>query len=145
MSTQDSIHLTVEQAQKILNEFNCQEANSLESVEAPEKLRQALLLFTHLSDYQNIGICANSADEGFSALEHYLKYLGYPVPEKSNEISQFTGAVYLKYSSLKGSLYIDSYTGSYRGVLFACQSSENESISGTYGHFPLDLCKFSSP
>jgi hypothetical protein len=38
----------------------------------------------------------------------------------------------------KDSFYIDAYTGSYRGVLVACQS-DNEELQGTYGHFPLDL------
>ncbi|MFB2977604.1 DUF1824 family protein [Microseira sp. BLCC-F43] len=131
--------MDVAQAQKILGEFSCTETKTVDSAAEKEQLRQALLLFSNLSDSQNLGICANSVTEGFLTLETYLKALGYPIPDEQPDITSIVGPVYIKYNSMRGSLYLDSYIGPYRGVLVSCQSSENETINGLYGHLPLDL------
>lgn len=138
MFTPNPTNLTVEEAQKILKDFSCIESKS---VAASEKalIRQALLLLTSFSDYQNLGICADSATEGFLAMEAYLKALGYKAPLNNADIPKFEGSVYIKFNTQRMSYYLDSYTGKYRGVLVSCQSSEYESINGTYGHLPLDL------
>ncbi|MEK9512282.1 MULTISPECIES: DUF1824 family protein [Limnospira] len=39
----------------------------------------------------------------------------------------------------KLSYHISPYLEKYRGVLVSCQSSEENGVNGTYGHFPLDL------
>jgi hypothetical protein len=102
-------------------------------------IRQALLLLTSESDYQNLGICADSATQGLLALETYLQALGYKANLDHSDITSFAGSVYIKFNTQQESYYLDSYMGKYRGVLVSCQSSQNESINGTYGHLPLDL------
>lgn len=136
MSNQNSNNLTVEEAQKILADFD----TNNKSVDSESALiRQALLLLTSKSDYQNLGICADSTAQGFLALETYLKALGYEATLDQSDITSFVGPVYIKYNTQRQSSYLDSYIGKYRGVLVSCQSSQDESINGTYGHLPLDL------
>jgi hypothetical protein len=135
---QQSTNLTVEEALKILKEYSCVQLKTAEAKTDREQLRQALLLLTGLSEYNNLGICADNATEGFAALSSYLKALGYDANFEPASIPETQGAVYLKFNTQKMSYYLDSYTGSYRGVLVSCQS-ENDTLVGTYGHFPLDL------
>jgi len=139
MFTRNLSNLTVEQAQKILGNFSCTDPKSIDSESELALIRQALLLLTSRSDYQNLGICADSAAQGFSSLETYLKALGYKYPLELTDTISFVGSVYIKFNTQKQSYYLDSYTGNYRGVLVSCQSSEDYSINGTYGHLPLDL------
>jgi hypothetical protein len=139
MSTQNPTTLTVEEAQQILKDFTCLDMQSLASPQEKQALRQAILLVASLSDYQMLGVCAASTDEGFSALEAYLKALGYQAVLDPNAFSAFAGSVYIKFNTLKGSYYVDGYPGTYRGVLVSCQSSSEGGVSGTYGHLPLDL------
>ncbi|MCU0546465.1 MAG: DUF1824 family protein [Oscillatoriaceae cyanobacterium Prado104] len=139
MSNQHQTDLTVEKAQQILKDFTCLDIKSVASVAEKQVLREAVLLVADSSDYQMLGVCATSTDEGFLALETYLKALGYQAVFDSNAVPAMTGSVYIKFNTLKGSYYIDSYTGTYRGVLVSCQSSSEDGITGTYGHLPLDL------
>lgn len=140
MSIPNPTHLlTVEQALKLLGEFSCTETKSVDSAAEKAQLRQALLLITRLSDYQNLGVCADTVQQGLLALETYLKALGYNFPLDTTGVNASIAPVYIKFNTLKGSYYLDTYTGKYRGVLVSCQSSESEAINGTYGHFPLDL------
>ena len=139
MSTHNPTNLTVEEAQKILNKYSCIDSKSIDSESEKAQIRQALLLLTSKSDYQNLGICAESTAQGFLALENYLKALGYKATFDRANIPSFVGSVYIKFNTQKQSYYVDSYTGNYRGVLVSCQSLEDESINGTYGHLPLDL------
>lgn len=139
MSTEHSTPLTVEAAQKILESFTCLEMQSLESDTDKEVVRQAIGLVARFSDYQILGVCANSETEGFLALDSYLKALGYSVPTQRAADAAVTGPIYIKFNTLKNSYYVDSYQGIYRGVLVSCQSPQDSGINGTYGHFPLDL------
>ena len=139
MSTQNPTTLTVEEAQQILKDYTCLDMQSLASPQEKQALRQAILLVASLSDYQMLGVCAGSTNEGFSALEAYLKALGYQAVLDPNAFSAFAGSVYIKFNTLKGSYYVDGYPGNYRGVLVSCQSSSEGGVSGTYGHLPLDL------
>ncbi|WP_322112000.1 DUF1824 family protein [Aerosakkonema funiforme] len=132
-------HLTVEQAQTILKQFSCIETKPIESEQEKALLRQALLTIAKLSDYLNLGICADTAEQGFAALKTYLEGLGYKIRLDTSKTPSLESPVYIKFNTHKQSHYLDSYTGIYRGVLVSCQSSENDSISGTYGHLPLDL------
>lgn len=131
-------NLSVKEAQKILNAFSCT-AQAISPESEKVLIRQALLLLTSLSEYQNLGICADDAAQGFVALKTYLKALGYETPLNQTEFTSFVGPVYIKFNTQRKSYYLDSYTGKYRGVLVSCQSLEDESINGTYGHLPLDL------
>ncbi|HLO49117.1 MAG TPA: DUF1824 family protein [Kamptonema sp.] len=138
MYNQNSSVLTVEDAQRIIQDFTCLDMKSVESDLEKSVLRRALLLLASLSDYQMLGVCAASTAEGFLALETYLKALGYNA-NLDYAIASVTGPVYIKFNTLKGSYYVDGYNGTYRGVLVSCQSSEAGGVNGTYGHLPLDL------
>ncbi len=138
MSTQNPNNLTTEQAKKVLDSFSCLHSKLVESESEKALLRQALLLIVSESDYQNLGICADSAELGFLALEAYSQALGYEAIVNRADATSFVGPVYIKFNTQKESYYLDTYTGKYRGVLVSCQSSD-ELINGTYGHLPLDL------
>lgn len=133
MSSQNQT-ITVAQAQKILKDFDCLN----ESITVSEKalIREALLLLVSLSDYQMLGICADTTAQGLLALKSYTEALGY---EANLDLAEIEGSVYLKFNSKTGLSYLDSYTGKYRGVLVSCQSSEPGAINEMYGHLPLDL------
>ena len=140
MSTQNTHNLTVNQAEEILHKFTCQNIKLIESPEEKAITQAAILLLTNLSDYQMLGICAGSTTEALSALESYLRALGY----KNTLIDDFNfssieGSVYLKFNGIKEAYHLESYIGEYRGVLVSCQSAEDGGINGTYGHLPLDL------
>ena len=128
-------NLTVVEAQSILRAFNGEETKS---VAASEKalIRQALLLLTSLSDYQILGICADTLVQGLLALETYSKALGY---QPTLDSAPIPGSVYIKFNPKSGLCYLDSYLGKHRGVLVSCQSSQYGSINEMYGHLPLDL------
>lgn len=136
MNTQVPTHLTIQEAQKILSSFNCVELKSVDSESEKTLIRQAVLLIAEHSDYQIIGICAGTPEQGLLALESYAKALGY---ETSLDISQAEGSIYIKFNPLTGLCYCESYTGKHRGVLVSCQSSYEDGISEMYGHLPLDL------
>lgn len=139
MFTQNLTNLTVEKAQQILKDFTCLDMQSVASPLDKQALREAILLVASLSDYQMLGVCASSTNEGFLALETYLKALGYQPVFEPNAVSSLAGSVYIKFNTLKGSYYVEGYPGTYRGVLVSCQSAEEAGVSGTYGHLPLDL------
>ena len=142
MSASQPTDLTLDKALKIVKSYDCAQITDTKPLIEPEQLRNSLLLIKSLSSSQNLGICADNFQQGFSALVSYLEAFGYQHTHQSNleqdSIYQSTEPVYLKYSSQKMSYYSDKYTGEYRGVLVSCQS-EDDLITGTYGHFPLEL------
>lgn len=134
MSTPNQTNLTVKEAQRVLKDFNCID----KSVAASEKalIREALLLITSFSDYQILGICADTSAQGLLALKTYSESLGY----KTNfDLTPVEGSVYIKFNPQTGLCYLDSYSGKHRGVLVSCQSSKDNSINEMYGHLPIDL------
>jgi hypothetical protein len=142
MSNQNSNNLTVEAAEKILNEFTCLNIKSNASPisqEEKSRIREALLLLINASDYQMLGVCASSVSEGFSALARYLEAIGYKTTILSDSAFEVEGPAYLKFNGKTESYHADSYTGEFRGVLVSCQSEDGEGVNGTYGHLPLDL------
>lgn len=140
MSAQNSTNLTVQEAQKILKPFNCVDAKSVKSEAEKALVRQALLLLTEHSDYQILGICADTAAQGLSALNTYSNALGYK-PNLDLSSESVEGSVYIKFNPNTGLCYLDSYTGTHRGVLVSYQSSDEGGINEMYGHLPLDLFK----
>lgn len=135
MSTQNSTNLTVQSAETLLKSFNCLEPKSvIESGKA--QIRQALLLLSEHSDYQIFGICADTTEQGLLALKTYASALGY---EPNCNFATVEGAIYLKFNPITKLCYLESYTGSHRGVLVSFQSSEVGDINEMYGHLPLDL------
>ena len=129
----------IQDAENILKQYSCAEFSSIASDFEAEKVREALLLVVRESEYQMLGICANSMTEGLTALEHYLDALGYSVTFELDSLAPVEGAVYIKFNGRTQSFYVSPYLEKYRGVLVSCQSTEPGSINGTYGHFPLDL------
>jgi len=99
-------------AQKILADFSCIDSKSVDS-ESEKPCCVILATLTSLSDYQNLGICADTAAQGFLALESYLKALGYEAtldkPISSHSLAQFILSLIQRKSH-----YLDSYTGKYR-------------------------------
>lgn len=136
MSTQNSTNLTVQEAQQLLKPFNCIENKSVNSESEKALLRKALLLLTEHSDYQILGICADTTLQGLSALKSYAQALGY---QPSLNLEPIDGSVYIKFNPNSGMCYLDSYTGTHRGVLVSCQSAYEDGINQMYGHLPLDL------
>ncbi len=136
MSAQNSAPLTVQQAQQLLKPFNCIENKLINSESEKTLIRQALLLLAEQSDYQILGICADTAAQGLSALKSYAKALGY---EPNLDLEPIDCSVYIKFNPKSGLCYLDSYTGTHRGVLVSCQSAYQEGINDMYGHLPLDL------
>jgi len=136
MTTQNSTNLTLAEAQELLREFNCLEGKTVKSDSEQALVREALLLVSEHTDYIILGICAETANQGLSALKTYTEALGY---EASLDLTPINDPVYIKFNANTGLCYIDSYTGNHRGVLVSCQSSDEELINEMYGHLPIDL------
>jgi hypothetical protein len=137
--TSDSTSLSLKAAHDILEQFTCLEINSQSPPQDLDQTRQALLLFAHHSEYQMLGICADSLEAAFTALAEYLTAWNYDIEINTNAINPIDGAVYLKFNGRNQSYYASAYSEKYRGVLVSFQSSDVEEVNGTYGHFPLNL------
>jgi hypothetical protein len=109
-----------------------------QSATEKENLQQAVLWLSETAESENLGICADTWPQAQQTLKQYLQALGFSFAPPLESLSPPAGAVYLKVNTQKQSSYLDAYAGSYRGVLLAVQS-ENDDLSGTYGYFPLDL------
>jgi Domain of unknown function (DUF1824) len=126
-------NLTVEEAHSSLKQFDCLKPDV---VVDRDRLRQALLLVAAQSDYQILGICAETFAQGCQALQDYASALGYAL---SLNLSRIEGSTYIKFNPRLDSCYVDAYTGAYRGVLVSCQSDDTAGINEMYGHLPLNL------
>ena len=135
----DSIPLTIPEAQTLLKGFICNEVIPEITQEEQVKIQQALLLLTRESEYQMIGICADSMAQALTTLTHYLKSFQYSINVEENALDAMEGAVYLKFNGRTKGFYVSPYYDQYRGVLISFQSTEENGINGVYGHFPLDL------
>jgi hypothetical protein len=135
----DSISLTIPEAQAILKGFICNEVIPEITPEEKVKTQEALLLLTRESEYQMIGICADSMAQALTTLTHYLKAFQYSINVEENSLDAMEGAVYLKFNGRSQGFYVSPYYDQYRGVLISFQSTEENEVNGVYGHFPLDL------
>jgi hypothetical protein len=131
--------LTISEAQAILKGFICTDAISPISDSEKVKIQTALLLLNRESEYQMIGICADSMAEALSALTDYLKAFEYSIDLEDHGLESLSESVYLKFNGRSQNFYISPYLEKYRGVLISFQSTEENGINGVYGHFPLDL------
>jgi hypothetical protein len=136
MSTPNPQNLTDKDAKKILNKFNCLDIAPILKPSEKVVVRNALILLTKLTDYQILGICADTAEEGILAMKTYSLALGYEPPDN---LLTPEGPVYIKLNGKNGLCYLDSYAGHHRGVLVSCQSYDEGGINEMYGHLPLDL------
>ncbi|MEO1295427.1 MAG: DUF1824 family protein [Cyanobacteria bacterium J06636_16] len=123
---------------KRLARFSCLELPPALSAAEGAEVREALLLFNELSDYQTLGICADNLAVAQIATERYVTALSRPI---KLELEAREGPVYIKFNTLNGSWYLDNYAGSSRGVLVSFHASEPEvdTVNGTYGPLPFNL------
>ncbi|MBW4616430.1 MAG: DUF1824 family protein [Desmonostoc vinosum HA7617-LM4] len=136
MTNPNHHNITAQEAKKILNKFNCLDIAPILKPSEKTTVRRALTLLTSLSDYQILGICADTAEEGILAMKTYSHAFGYQAP---SNLPAIEGPVYIKLNGKNGLCHIDSYFGHHRGVLVSCQSYDEEGINEMYGHLPLDL------
>lgn len=137
MSLNPPTSLTASKAHEILQQFNCLQPGDAQPTSNLRVIQEALLTVAQHSDYQILGICADSLEQGLATLKAYAKALGYEIG--AAELPQTLGAVYIKFNPKSGLLYTDGYTGEHRGVLVSCQSAEETDINEMYGHLPLSL------
>lgn len=126
--------LDIDSACRLLRQFNC--ATQQPTLTDRARLQEALQVVAEASDYQILGICADSLVEGVRALKAYTAALGY-APEA--DLAAIEGAVYIKFNPRSGLCYANTYSGSHRGVLVSCQSAEETDVNEMFGHLPLDL------
>ncbi|AFZ48558.1 protein of unknown function DUF1824 [Cyanobacterium stanieri PCC 7202] len=128
----------VSSALRVLKEYSGIKTKIPASETEKIELQKSLLSVIHEADYCNVGICASSYDEGFSALQNYLKAFDYVLDISRHEVDG-DEPIYIKFNGEKLSHTVSDYSGEYRGVLITIFSDVNDSILGTYGHLPLSL------
>lgn len=126
----------VQDAHLRLKQFDCLKPSLSIAPTERSQLRQSLLQVAERSDYQMLGVCADSLKQGQPALQTYANALGYDV---DCQLEAIDGPVYLKFNPKAGSCYASPYVGEHRGVLISCQSADEAGINEMYGHLPLDL------
>jgi Domain of unknown function (DUF1824) len=137
--------LSLQAAHDLLKAFDCLVPKAIDSETERQQVQQALLQVAHHSDYQILGICADTVEQGYQALQSYAAVLGYeplgcdPIGDASRSIASPAEAVYLKFNPKAGSCYVAPYEGTHRGVLVACQSAHESGLNEIYGHLPADL------
>ncbi|BAZ91544.1 hypothetical protein NIES932_30570 [Raphidiopsis curvata NIES-932] len=136
MSISNPTNLTVAEAKKILNKFNCLDIAPVLKPLEKDLTREAIILMTKRSDYQILGICADNVEQGILAMKTYSHAFGYQAPD---DLPHPEGPVYIKLNGKNGLCYLDSYVGHHRGVLVSCQSNYPDGVNEMYGHLPLDL------
>jgi hypothetical protein len=131
----------IAEARSLLHQFDCGPGGEpgSGSGDRPEAqaTRAALQHVIRHSDYQILGICAESLDQGQAALVAYAAALGYTVDV--TRLAPQSGPVYIKFNPKTNLLYSDRYVGDHRGVLVSCQSAEPDDVNDMFGHLPLDL------
>jgi hypothetical protein len=142
MTVTDSNSVDYKALRKRLAQFSCLETPPELSETDKVEIRDALKAFNEAADYETLGVCADTLAIAQTALESYVAVLSRPV---QLALESRNGPVFLKFNTLKGAWYLDSYTGASRGVLVSFHASEPEVdlVNGTYGPFPFDL--FESP
>jgi hypothetical protein len=127
--------LAVDSAQTLLKTYDCTR-DPVIAMSGREQIRRALRQVTRLADYLTVGVCAATADQGFTTLESYLQALGYDVSLERHGKQE---PVFIKYNTRNHFCYLEDYSVSYRGVMITCHSDREDRYNATYGHFPLDL------
>jgi hypothetical protein len=133
MPIENDLDLTT--AQQILKQFDYDRPSPGELDRV--SIQTALSCAAQHSEYQILGICADSLAQGVAALNSYATALGYAIAPDS--LTPIDGSVYIKFNPKSGLLYADSYTGEHRGVLVSCQSSYDGGLNDMFGHLPLTL------
>ncbi|NMF83617.1 DUF1824 family protein [Nodosilinea sp. P-1105] len=121
-----------------LNRFSCLKTPAQLTPAEIDQVKADLQCFNEWSEYQTLGICADSLTEGKTAMESFLAALGVTV---NLDLPERQGPIYLKFNTLKGAWYLDDYSGNSRGVLITFHTTEPDmaELVGTYGPLPLGL------
>lgn len=135
MTSPNPACLTRQEAHQLLKQFDCLHPRQPSPAER-QPIRQAVLRMAEESDYQMLGVCADSVEQGAIALQQYATTLGY---QPTLSLTALEGPAYLKFNPITGLCYANPYTGPYRGVLISYQSEDAEDVNEMYGHLPLDL------
>ncbi|MBW4516197.1 MAG: DUF1824 family protein [Timaviella obliquedivisa GSE-PSE-MK23-08B] len=136
----DSTPLDLETAHRILKQFGTLKPASIPGVNQT-RVQQALLLAASQSDYQMLGVCADTLEQGILALQGYAEALSY---SPTFNLEPVEGSVYIKFNPNSAKCYASPYDGEHRGVLVSCQSADDADVNETYGHLPLDLFEHST-
>lgn len=138
MTTSNTDSRDLSAARQWLAQFSCLEVAPALTEADRAAVRETLRWFSELADYETLGICADTLAAGQAAMESYVAALARPIQV---DLPAQEGPVYLKFNTLKGAWYLDSYGGPSRGVLVSYHASEPDAdpVNGTYGPFPLDL------
>jgi hypothetical protein len=128
--------MTPIEATKLLRLYTCIDRLAPAQIPNPQTTRDALMLVREHSDYQILGICADSLTVGQTVLHQYLEALQY---QFKPEVPPIDGPIYIKYNPKRRSCHSAKYVGEHRGVLISCQSDFDEDINELFGHLPLDL------
>ncbi|MEM6518200.1 MAG: DUF1824 family protein [Cyanobacteria bacterium P01_C01_bin.70] len=138
MSAADANAIDYRHLRKRLGRFSLLDTPPTLTEPERAEIRAALQAFNEASDYQTLGICAETLAIAQAAMESYVTALSQPVQLKLNDLS---GPVFLKFNTLEGAWYLDCYSGNSQGVLVSFHASEPEFdlLNGTYGPFPFDL------
>ena len=136
---------SLQAAHTLLKAFDCLIPKAIASETERQQVQQALLEVVKHSDYQILGICADTTEQGYQALKSYATALGYEaiaheaIGATDSESKDLAGAIYLKFNPKLGSCYLAPYEGTHRGVLVSCQSAYESGLNEMYGHLPADL------
>jgi hypothetical protein len=131
-----SNNLTIVDAERVLWELSDLDIDTA-TLERRSQICEALDYLTRQADYHIFGICAETTEEAFQALQNYAAHFRYELPE--TDLLVIADGVYLKYNPRSRRYYSDNYKGTYRGVLLSFHTDFTDGYSGTHGHFPLDL------
>lgn len=130
--------LTISAAEKVLGDLR--DRPTISDPEERDRLVAALQVLQSAADYQMFGVCAESQAAGLQGLQAYTRHFGAEIPTTLlAELPSLAGPVYLKFNPRSQRLYVDTYDGTYRGVLISFQSDIADGYNGTQGHFPLEL------
>jgi hypothetical protein len=128
--------ISLNEAKQILSQYNC--IGKADITASKTDVQTAIITLVNAAEYYILGICADNIEQGVDALTAYNRafHRDYTIPSLSPITAQ---GIYLKYNTLRDSLYLDAYDGTHRGVLVSCQSSAEDGINDLFGHLPLDL------
>ncbi len=73
-----SKNISLKDAVDLLRRYSCNDHIGINTETEKQQIREALLLVVELSDWQNLGICAENSDQALKTLVDYLKVFNYP-------------------------------------------------------------------
>lgn len=132
--------MNINEADQILKQVDClNPAFQSDNTASIPTMQEAVKIVAQHSDFQILGICAASVEEGVAALRAYASALNYTIDQIPESFQAVQGTAYIKFNPKAQILYADSYTGDHRGVLVSCQSAYSDGLNEMYGHLPLTL------